>query len=160
MKLYHGSTIAVIKPEIIKADRKLDYGTGFYLTSSYSQAERWAYLTSKRRRVSNQIISVYDFDESCLDSLDVLKFTGPTKEWLQYITHNRTLRDFSDTHDIVIGPVANDDTMPVLKMYFSGIYNEDEAIKRLLPQKLKDHYTLKSSKALTALRFCEVIQNG
>lgn len=34
--------------------------------------------------------------------------------------------------------------MPVIKLYFSGIYDEDETIKRLLPQKLKDQYAFKS----------------
>ena len=40
MKLYHGSNIAVSKPEILVSDRKLDFGTGFYLTSSSEQARK------------------------------------------------------------------------------------------------------------------------
>lgn len=49
MKLYYGSNIAVEKPKILQSDRRLDFGTGFYLTSSYEQAERGAVLTAKRR---------------------------------------------------------------------------------------------------------------
>ena len=59
--------------------------------------------------------------------------------------------------DIVIGPVANDTTMPVLKQYFSGIYTEEEAIRRLLPQNLKDQFAFRTQEALRALAFCEVI---
>lgn len=32
MKLYHGSNIVVEKPKIFQSDRRLDFGTGFYLT--------------------------------------------------------------------------------------------------------------------------------
>lgn len=63
MKLYYGSNIIVEKPKILQSDRRLDFGTGFYLTSSYEQAERWAYLTVKRRGMGKQIITSYCFDE-------------------------------------------------------------------------------------------------
>lgn len=33
MKLYHGSSVVVEKPKILLSDRRLDFGTGFYLTS-------------------------------------------------------------------------------------------------------------------------------
>ena len=41
MKLYHGSNIEVKNPQILKSDRKLDFGTGFYVTTSFEQAEKW-----------------------------------------------------------------------------------------------------------------------
>ena len=54
------------------------------------------------------------------------------------------------------GPVANDNTMPVLNLYFAGAYTEEEALRRLLPQRLRDQYALKTEAALSALRFKEV----
>lgn len=158
MKLYHGSNIVVERPKILQSDRRLDFGTGFYLTSSYEQAERWAFLTVRRRGVGKQIITAYDFDEGKLPSLKVTKFEGASVEWLKFIANNRNVKDFIDESDIVIGPVANDRTMPVIKLYFSGIYDEDETIKRLLPQKLKDQYAFKSEKALKLLVLSEVIE--
>ncbi|MFR6292204.1 MAG: DUF3990 domain-containing protein [Peptococcaceae bacterium] len=157
MILYHGSNIAVEKPKILQSDRRLDFGTGFYLTSSYEQAERWAFLTVKRRGAGQQIITSYDFNEEMLPSLKVTKFDGATEDWLKFVANNRNVKDFIENSDIVIGPVANDRTMPVIKMYFAGIYDEAEAIKRLLPQKLKDQYAFKSEKALNALTLSEVI---
>ena len=62
-----------------------------------------------------------------------------------------------DDFDVVIGAVANDKTMPVISLYFAGVYDEAEALKRLLPQKLKDQYAFKTEKAITALRFAEEI---
>ena len=151
IKLYHGSNIVVENPKILRSDRRLDFGTGFYLTSSYEQAERWAFLTAKRRGVGKQIITSYDFDEGILPSLKVKKFERATADWLKFVANNRNVKDFRDESDIVIGPVANDRTMPVIKLYFSGIYDEDETMKRLLPQKLKDQYAFKSEKALKEL---------
>lgn len=42
MLLYHGSNIEVSNPQILETDRRLDFGKGFYLTSSFEQAKRWA----------------------------------------------------------------------------------------------------------------------
>lgn len=158
MKLYHGSNIVVEKPKILQSDRRLDFGTGFYLTSSYEQAERWAFLKVKRRGEGKQIITSYDFDKEILSSLKVKRFDGTSAEWLKFVANNRNVRDFTEDSDIVIGPVANDRTMPVIKLYFSGIYDEAETIKRLLPQKLKDQYAFKSEKSLKALVLSEVIE--
>ena len=158
MKLYHGSNVAVKDPRILQSDRRLDFGTGFYLTSSYDQAERWAFLTMKRRGAGKPVITVYNFNENMLASLNVIRFDKPTAEWLKFGSKNRNGKDFVDQSDLVIGPVANDRTMPVIKLYLSGIYDEAETVKRLLPQKLKDQFAFKSDKALQALSLSEVIE--
>ena len=41
MILYHGSLEIVEVPEIRMPDRTLDYGSGFYTTTSFEQAETW-----------------------------------------------------------------------------------------------------------------------
>ena len=51
----------------------------------------------------------------------------------------------------------NDNTMPVINLYLSGSYDEDEALKRLLTQKLKVQYAIKTDKALSKLILKEVI---
>ncbi len=56
-----------------------------------------------------------------------------------------------------MGPVANDNTMPVLNLYFSGVYTEQEALRRLLTQKLKDQLAFKTAKAIRTLVFRECI---
>ena len=55
--------------------------------------------------------------------------------------------------DIVSGPVADDRTASVIDLYLDGMYDEEETIKRLLPQKLKDQYTFKTEEALVLLNF-------
>ena len=50
MILYHGSTDLVDKPEIRKSDVYLDFGVGFYTTTSFEQAERWAKIKMRRKK--------------------------------------------------------------------------------------------------------------
>ena len=57
--------------------------------------------------------------------------------------------------DLVIGPVANDSTLPVIDDYIDGRYTKKEAVERLLPQKLTDQYAFLTVKALSALEFRE-----
>lgn len=67
MKLYLGSNTVVERPRIIKSDRRLDFGKGFYLTSDIEQAKRWAELTLKRRNEGSPVVSFYDFDADLMD---------------------------------------------------------------------------------------------
>lgn len=157
MYLYHGSNIEVSKPQILESDRCLDFGKGFYLTSSFEQAKRWAELTVKRRETGKATVSVFDFDDISVSDLKILHFTQAQKEWLEYVTMNRKNQTISnDDYDIVIGPVANDRTMPVISLYFAEIYDIEETIKRLMPQKLCDQYTFRTEKAIKKLKFVEV----
>ena len=59
MILYHGSNIEVKNPQIIKSRKLLDFGAGFYLTSDYGQAKKWAVRTTDRRGEGSPVISVY-----------------------------------------------------------------------------------------------------
>lgn len=158
MLLYHGSNVAVERPRLFKTDRRVDFGSGFYLTSSFEQAERWARIVTKRRGEGAPLISVFEFDERVLGELSTLEFEGATVEWLRFVGLNRRGGTVRDELDIVVGPVANDNTMPTLRLFFAGAYSEEEAIKRLLPQKLRDQYAFKTESAIAALSFIEVKQ--
>ena len=158
MKLYHGSNMAVYEPQILISDRKLDFGTGFYLTSSLEQAERWAKLTAERRGIGVPTISVYEFDEAKLTELKILKFEKANKKWLDFVVANRDNTIDDQKWDMVIGPVANDRTMPVIRLFIAKVYTAAETLRRLLPQKLHDQYTFKTQTALQFLKFQEVIE--
>ena len=78
-------------------------------------------------------------------------------EWLRFVVKNRTGQYVTSDWDIIAGPVANDQTAPVIDLFLDGMYNEQEAIKRLLPQKLKDQYTFKTEEAIVLLQCREVL---
>ena len=156
MILYHGSNVEVKNPKIMQSKRLLDFGTGFYLTSDYEQAKKWAIRTTARREKGVPIISVFSFDESEFEKLDVLIFDAANKEWLRYVAAHRTDKSIKDTYDIVAGPVANDQAIRTVNNYLKGYFTEDIAIQLLFPQKLKDQNVFKTEKALSILKFNEV----
>ena len=158
MKLYHGSNLEIKNPQILESDRKLDFGTGFYLTSSYEQAEKWAILTAKRRGEGFHIISLFEYEDNKTSELNILKFENADIEWLRFVSANRNNQSIRNDYDIIIGPVANDKTMPVISLFFTGLYSEEETIKRLLPQKLQDQFVFKTEKALNQLNYVETIK--
>ena len=157
MILYHGSNVEVREPRLLKVQRELDFGKGFYTTTDLEQASRWAKRTAVRLKQKNAFVSVYDLNEDALAMLRVLCFERPDRDWLRFVVANPKGLVEENKWDIVCGPVANDQTMPVIDLFLDGMYDEDEAIKRLLPQKLKDQYTFKTEKAIGLLRCTEVI---
>ena len=156
MILYHGSNMEVREPKLLASKRLLDFGTGFYLTSDYCQAKKWAVRTTARREEGAPVISVFSFEETEVEILKTLTFESANKEWLRYISMNRTDKSAGDSYDIVIGPVANDQAIRTVNNYLKGYFNEDIAIQLLLPQKLKDQYAFKTERALSILEFKEV----
>ncbi|MCM1525363.1 MAG: DUF3990 domain-containing protein [Ruminococcus sp.] len=153
MKLYHGSNIEVREPKILQSNRALDFGTAFYMTSDYEQAKKWAKLTADRKRSGTPVISEFEFDDERIGELEVIRYESADRDWLGFVSGCRSEKNHTDKYDIIIGPVANDRTFDVISLYLAGIYDEDEAIRRLLPFKLKDQYAFKSEKALGLLIF-------
>ncbi len=99
--------------------------------------------------------NIYELEERLLDDLTILRFDTANDDWLDYVVANRRGRAVVDDYDLVIGPVANDSTLPVIDNYMAGVYTKEEAVRRLLPQNLTDQYAFKSIKAISALTFIE-----
>lgn len=59
----------------------------------------------------------------------------------------------TENYDLIIGPVANDSTLPVINDYMDGRYTKEEAVNHLLPQNLKDQFAFLTEKALKVLKF-------
>ena len=157
MILYHGSNVEVKEPILLKVQRELDFGRGFYTTSDLEQAARWAWRTAKRRGESNAFVTVYEVNEDELKNIRLLSFDSPNVEWLNLVVKNRKGEYIAGDWDIISGPVADDQTAQVIDLYLDGAYDEEEAIRRFLTQRLKDQYAFKTNEALKLLIFKEVI---
>lgn len=157
MILYHGSNVEVKHPKLLKSQRALDFGAGFYTTSDLRQASLWAERTARIRKAGSPLVSCYEVSEEVISGLRVLAFNSADKEWLRFVTANRKRLLEKNEWDIIHGPVANDQTMPVLMLFIDGFLSEEEAIVRLLPQNLKDQYVFKTKAALDALSCVEVL---
>ena len=90
MILYHGSNIEVTASRIFITNRTLDFGSGFYTTSDFKQAERWAQLTSHRRNDGSPTVSIFEFDKITAEkNLKVRIFESANKDWLNFVASNR-----------------------------------------------------------------------
>lgn len=154
MILYHGSVEIVDNPEIRIPSRSLDYGYGFYTTTSFKQAEDWV----KRKLNANSpigYVNVYELDEDLVKSLKTLLFKSPTEDWLDFVMSNRTNKDFNHDFDIVYGPVANDKVYAAFALYEGGIIDKQNLISELKAYKLVDQYLFHTDNALKAIKFIE-----
>ena len=155
LELYHGSNLEVRNPKILPNLRALDFGAGFYLTSSKKQASTWAKSVAKRRGTGIATVNVYSANAEKLNQVKILKFETANGDWLDFVVANRKELFVGESYDLVIGPVANDYTLPVIDDYIDGKYKKEEAIERLLPQNLTDQFAFLTSEALKLLTFKE-----
>ena len=154
-KVYHGSIEVVENPEIRQPNRSLDYGHGFYATTSYAQAKKLTERRIKDKGVPVGYVNVYELDDEAVKRMKFLKFENPTEEWVDFVMKNRTMRDFTHDYDIVYGPVANDNVYTQFTLYEGGIISMPTLIQELKTYKLVDQYLFHTEKSLLAIAFIE-----
>ena len=71
MKLYHGSTVTVKNPSLRLGRKNTDFGKGFYTTTDFDQAARWARIRSQRAGTESSIVTVFEIDDDLLQSNDI-----------------------------------------------------------------------------------------
>lgn len=155
MKIYHGSIGKVEVPEIRESNRTLDYGRGFYTTTSFKQAEDWVRRRMSENKVSVGYVCVYELDESALQDLKALVFETPTDEWVDFVMKNRTLKGYDHEYDLVYGPVANDKVYAAFALYEGGLIDKNTLISELKTYKLVDQYLFHTAQALQYIKFEE-----
>lgn len=157
MILYHGSTMIVDSPKIIKTEFGRDFGFGFYTTDIKSQAERWALrkntILGRKNIISSAILNVYDFKEEALTKLIIKNFSGPDLEWLDMVCLCRSNIKYTHGFDIVIGKIANDDVGETVSYVVRGIMRKEDALNRLMFEQINNQICFSTSKALQNLTY-------
>ena len=136
MILYHGSTVEVQQPRILKSEIGRDFGFAFYTTDIRTQAERWArrraMIESRRTKIEVQpVVSVYEWDEDASKQLRLLRFDGAGMDWLELVVACRSRTDYSHDYDIVEGKIADDNVGETVSYVMQGIMRREDAIERL-----------------------------
>lgn len=149
--VFHGSTKNFDKIDLSKSHNRRDFGMGFYTTILENQAKEWAYRLSLREKSNKYYVYQYLFDEQ--DTLKVKRFDGLDSEWLEFIKSNRSKGGLQHDYDVVIGPVADDNTMETVQLYIAGILSIEEAVTRLRYNKVNNQISFHTEKALTSLEF-------
>ena len=155
MILYHGSLDIIREPIIIAPNRPLDYGSGFYCTTSLEQATEWVQRRKKENKKAVGYVSIYEFDKvNAFRKLHCKAFSMVTdEEWLDFVMANRTERNFEHSFDIVYGPVANDRVYTQFALYEAGIISKRTTIAELKTYKLVDQYLFHTVEGLKYLHF-------
>lgn len=152
MKLYHGSLNKVDEPKIIIPTRTLDYGAGFYTTTSYDQAYKWV-----ERKLGNEerigYVNEYEWDDDSKSNLNYLHYDEPNEEWVDFVHNNRTIAGFKHDYDIVYGPVANDRVYAAFALYEQGFIDKQTLINELKAYKLVDQLLFHTENALKTLKY-------
>ena len=156
MNLYHGSTVMVRRPSLRPGRANTDFGKGFYTTTDFEQAARWARIRRERAGKGDAVVSVYEVDDDLLQhgDLHIMEYNGATEDWLNFVVNNRRKAPLHD-YDIVLGPVANDNLYATISMYENGQLSVEAAIVQLKTHVLYNQVSFHTNKALSQIRFVE-----
>lgn len=158
MKLYHGSTIVVRHPNIKRGRKKTDFGKGFYTTTNFEQAAKWASLKRQRERSEKAVVSVFEVPDHILDmGFKVLRFHKATAEWLDFVVNNRRGIP-TETYDMIMGPVANDTLYTTIQLYENGVITTNAAIEMLNTHLLFDQLSFHTNETVSLLTFVEAME--
>ena len=163
MIVYHGTTLEVQTPKILRGEIGRDFGFAFYTTDIREQAERWAIqrakmLSRKTRCPQKAIVNVYEWDPHPF--LSVKAFDGASMEWLEMVVQCRSNLNFYHPYDIVIGKIANDNVGETVSYVVQGIMRKEDAIERLRFEKINNQLAFCTEAALQELVYLRSYQVG
>lgn len=146
MKVYHGSNLAVLKPDVNHSKKYLDFGEGFYVTIFEEQAQKWAKRKAMRYG-GTPTVTVY---ECTIDNTNhnIKDFKGDDEGWLDFVCDCRDGKPIYILHDIIIGNVADDDVFKSIDMYRNGLWNKEKTIKEIRYYKKSNQIAFISQKAI------------
>lgn len=89
--LYHGGSHVIQNPEIRIPNRTLDFGKGFYVTSSELQAQRWV-KGHLKGKFDVGFVNSYEFDSDNITSdIKIKKFPTANEDWVDFVLANRLI---------------------------------------------------------------------
>lgn len=171
MTLYHGSYCEITDPDLAKCAPYKDFGSGFYVTSSYQQAKKFIKTSLKKAKSQGLVDNgqkygfITEFRYLIDENLRVKIYEDADSEWLHCVVAHRKSRTFPTIvenireYDIIAGKIADDATNFTILAYIAGAYGNigsDEVdklcISRLLPERLDDQYCFRTKQSLACLK--------
>lgn len=157
MILYHGSTLEIRRPQILRTEIGRDFGFAFYTTDIQSQAERWAVrkaMIENRRpgRNCTPIVSIYEWQPD-VTGLKYKQFSDASMDWLELVVKCRSTPAFSHGYDIVEGKIADDNVGETVSFVMQGIMRKEDAVERLRFEKINNQIAFCTEAALETLAF-------
>ena len=154
MILYHGSNVIVDQPKLIRQNRYLDFGFGFYTTTNREQAVNFAQKVTDRRKVGEATLNIYSVNEAvAFQECKVLQFDSPDEAWLDFVAANRQGTYQGEKYDLIYGAVANDDVYRTIALYMTGVLDKEQTLSSLKIRKLFNQLVFATEKSLQYLKF-------
>ena len=150
MIVYHGSSDIVEQPDVLHSYRPLDFGKGFYVTTNYEQAKRWAKRKADLLHKEKAYVNIYEVlkDES---AFNVKTFSNDLDEWIDFVCRCRDGNTDYQAYDIIKGKVANDKVFRVVDLYHTGVWDKERALKEIKVYPGYDQIAFISQKAINSL---------
>lgn len=154
MILYHGSNVIVDQPKLIRQNRYLDFGFGFYTTTNREQAVNFAQKVTDRRKMGEATLNIYSVNEAvAFQECKVLQFDSPDEAWLDFVAANRQETYQGEKYDLIYGAVANDDVYRTIALYMTGVLDKEQTLSSLKIRKLFNQLVFATEKSLQYLKF-------
>lgn len=154
MILYHGSNVTVEQPKLIKQNRYLDFGFGFYTTTNRNQAVNFAQKVTHRRKKGKATLNIYSIDETvAFKEGRLLKFESPDEAWLDFVAANRQGTYQGKKRGFIYGAVANDDVYRTITLYMTGVLDKKQTLEALKIRKLFNQMVFATEESLKYLHF-------
>ena len=154
MILYHGSNVIVDQPKLIRQNRYLDFGFGFYTTTNREQAVNFAQKVTDRRKMGEATLNIYSVNEAvAFQECKVLQFDSPDEAWLDFVAANRQGTYQGEKYDLSYGAVANDDVYRTIALYMTGVLDKEQTLSSLKIRKLFNQLVFATEKSLQYLKF-------
>lgn len=154
MILYHGSNVIEDQPKLIRQNRYLDFGFGFYTTTNREQAVNFAQKVTDRRKMGEATLNIYSVNEAvAFQECKVLQFDSPDEAWLDFVAANRQGTYQGEKYDLIYGAVANDDVYRTIALYMTGVLDKEQTLSSLKIRKLFNQLVFATEKSLQYLKF-------
>jgi hypothetical protein len=154
MILYHGSNVIVDQPKLIRQNRYLDFGFGFYTITNREQAVNFAQKVTDRRKMGEATLNIYSVNEAvAFQECKVLQFDSPDEAWLDFVAANRQGTYQGEKYDLIYGAVANDDVYRTIALYMTGVLDKEQTLSSLKIRKLFNQLIFATEKSLQYLKF-------
>lgn len=157
-KLYHGTANKFETFDFNKAKPFKDFGRGYYLTTDFIQAQKWA---QKRADNLNETY-IYSYEINHVDSKEwkVLELLQYDENWVDFIAKCR-IEGYETEHDIIYDKMADNrfhEIAEALQQYAAHEIDSQEVVSRIKWNNHEaDQYCFKTERALGLLKNREII---
>lgn len=162
MKVYHGTSKMIQKPQIMLSEIGREFGIGFYVTSNREMAVKNAKRAAGKGLIYDNpkpTLNVYELDtDKIMTDFRTIRLEGYSKQWLDFIFRCYTDIHFVHHYDVVFGNAVTAEIQDIISPYRYGKISEAEVLDRLSSMPGTEQICFSTAPALEELKYLENVQ--